>query len=294
LTKEYLKARFEAPHKHELEPYAGARDLPGFAPTFVLEKLKIGRIHLTLMDETRPQSQLPALSMVDIFVDDLSWNPALSSTPIKVTLTATLSGMPDGVITWVGVFEEKRAHREFTVEFKKIDIAAFNSLYEKSIPVKVSRGLVSMTSRTVVDGSRAHGKANLLIEDLHLGALADFSLFGLDQDVSLAVLKGINSYADRCPILLEFPVSGTWEAPRFELEGPLLEIAKQGLIWAGQSNLLADPLSQIDQKLQELQILSSKLLPLPSGANPLESIFNQLLQQSDLQKSQCGKRKSLP
>jgi uncharacterized protein (TIGR03546 family) len=287
LITEYIRARLEAPHYDALSPYVGARDLPGYAPRFVLEKLKIGRVHLTLSDELQSKNQLPAISMIDIGVDDLSWNSALASKPIRVRLSASLTSMPDGSIQWTGTFDERSAHREFTLALEKIEIATLAPIYEKTVPLKISQGLLSLTSRTVYDRQKANGSANLLIENLKLETDPQLSLFGLDTTTSTAIVEGLNSYAERCPILIEFPISGTWDAPTFEPQGPLLEIAKQGLVWAGKASLFSDALAQIDEKLNEFQSLSSSLLPLPPEANPLQSIFNQLLQKVGGKDSSC-------
>ncbi len=292
LITEYIRARLEVPHLDELAPYTDARNLPGYAPRFVLEKLKIGRIHLTLTDELDSQNPLPAISMVNIVIDDLSWNSTLAAKPIRVGLSATLTEMKDGLITWTGVFDERTAHREFTLELKKIDIASLSTLYEKSLPFKATKGILSFTSRTIFDRQKASGSANLLVENLKLEAHPDFSLFGLDAKTSTAILEGINTYAGRCPVLIEFPINGTWGAPQFELEGPLLDIAKQGLLWAGQTSLLSGPLSQIDEKLKEFQRVGSSILPLPPETSPLQSLFNQLIQKTGLQQSQCGGAKA--
>lgn len=292
LIKEYLKARFESPHKDDLAPYAGARDLPGFAPAFVLEKLKVGRVHINLTDELQKNGKLPAISMVDVIMDDLSWNSALSPHPIKVTLHATLSDMPDASLSWTALFDERIAHREFVLELKKVNIVALNPIYEKSLPFGIAQGVATLTAKTTVDDKINKGSATLLVEGLRLQAPANFSLFGLDPGASKAVLDGINAYAQRCPILVEFPISGTSEAPHFEIEGPLLEIAKKGLIWAGQSTLLSGPMTQIDQKLKEFQSLDQNLLSTPPGSDPLQAIFNQLLQQTGLRSQGCGSPKS--
>jgi uncharacterized protein (TIGR03546 family) len=289
LVRRYLEARLNSPRRDELAPYAGRRELPGSAPAFVLEKLKIGRVHLTLTDEFQTHGELPSIRMVDLLINDLSWNAKLAQRPIQVTVNAALGGAPDSAIRWSALFDEGQSHREFRLELQQIDLAALRVLYEKSLPVRIVQGVITLTSQGTVDAGEVRGRVQLVVEGLRLVAPENFSLFGLGGAASQSVLDGINYYAQRCPIVMDFPLSGRWEAPHFEVEGPLLEIARQGLIWAGRSALLSGPLSEIAAKLKELQA-SSGLPVMPPGADPLQTLLQQLLQQKGRSPASCGIR----
>ncbi len=101
-------------------------------------------------------------------------------------------------------------------------------------------------------GVRLQGRAQLVIVGLRLGlpdAGVPPSLFGLGPEASRRVVEGINAYAQRCPIAIEFAIGGTTRQPELGWDEAFLKVAKRGLLMLGTLPF-APVLNQIEAKLR--------------------------------------------
>ena len=211
------------------EPLKALKPLEPPWPVVALERLRVERLQLKLTDEfaVTHAEELPPLTTVDVELEDVAWPSGLNDEPVKLRLRA-----------------------------ENIDLKAYWVLYARTLPVRVERGRASVAVELNVlngQGVRLQGRAQLVIVGLRLG-LPDAgaqppSLFGLGPEASRRVVEGINAYAQRCPIAIEFAIGGTTRRPELGWDEAFLKVAKRGLLMLGPLPF-APVLSQIEAKLR--------------------------------------------
>ncbi|MCD5409047.1 hypothetical protein LR090_07550 [Candidatus Bipolaricaulota bacterium] len=75
----------------DLSRYAGGRAFPPFEPTFAVEELMVGRVHLRLEDRFQGGA-LPQVTVLEVEIENLALPARLNRRPITVRLRGELSG----------------------------------------------------------------------------------------------------------------------------------------------------------------------------------------------------------
>jgi len=296
--------------KDVLSRYSGGRSFPGFRPSFAVERLEIGRVHLALEDARDSGEGLPPVTLFEVELSNLALPARLNRDPITLRLTGRIGDDPDSTFLLSASFdnrEEVTDHR-YDFELTKIDLTRFLSLYETTLPVDIVSGRVTLSAGITIHGDDVLGEISLLLEDFRLAEREGHPLFGLSPELSSRAVEGINRYAESLPIVIGFLVDGDTASPQFHWEGALLEIARQGLLMAGRRELdryidqlglridtldLAEeiPLQRGYAELREqTEKLATELIqggtdeaPLPGLTDPIRELLEQLfnLEQKD-------------
>ena len=235
--------------------------LPASVPTFALKRLRIERLHLRFVDEFRGQGELPPVTAVDVIVENFAWRPEQGRGPITLGVKAYL-GSPQGLddakesfVSFTAVFDERARppKRRYELQAQRIELARLDPLYERSLPVRVVRGTLSLSAQIAQEGDALQGEATLVLTGAQFQSRSDdFSLLGFDPATSRRILEGLNAYAKECPLALSLRVAGTAERLEWRWDDSLLRAAKRGLLWLGTLPF-APILGEIDEKLAELQ-----------------------------------------
>jgi len=225
--------------KDVLSRYSGGRSFLGFRPSFAVERLEIGRVHLALEDARDSGEGLPPVTLFEVELSNLALPARLNRDPITLRLTGRIGDDPDSAFLLSASFdnrEEVTDHRYY-FELAKIDLTRFLSLYETTLPVDIVSGRVTLSAGITIHEDDVLGKISLLLEDFRLAEREGHPLFGLSPELSSRAVEGINRYAESLPIVIGFLVDGDTASPQFHWEGALLEIARQGLLMEGQREL---------------------------------------------------------
>jgi len=229
-----------APRDDGYAAYSGGRAFPKYRPSFVIERMEIGRILITLEEEAvSNEGPLPPITMLEAEISNLAFPPALRTEPVRLSLRGQWGDDPGSGFQISATFTKSDTGTVSTYEFalKRIDLRGLASFYATTLPVQVNAGLASVSGSLRLEGELASGSTSFLLEDLELGTHADHPLFGLPAGTSARVLEGINRYASEVPIVFGAAIEGTSDAPRLAWEAPLLEIAREGLMMAGEREL---------------------------------------------------------
>jgi uncharacterized protein (TIGR03546 family) len=248
--------------------------LPARVPTFALRRLRIGRMHLRLVDEFLREGELPPVTAVDVIIENFAWRPEQGRGPITLGVKAYFGGSEGSFISFTAVFDERAEPpmRRYELQAQQIELAALDALYEHSLPVQVTQGTLSLSARLTLKGEALEGESTLVLVGAQIKSRSeDFSLLGFDPQTSRRVLDGINAYAKECPLALGLTITGTSDRPEFHWDEALLVIAKRGLLRLGTLPF-APIFSQIDGKLAELARLGV-------SAESLKSTLEDLLKQ---------------
>ena len=230
------------PFRPKEDPYAsyrGGRSFPGFGPAFTIERLEVGRIAVRLRDRRPGRGPLPPLTLLEVELSNLAFPAALSGEPRSVRLHGQLGDDPEAGFTLAATFDTREGvpTQHYTMEWTKIDLAQWSAAYETTLPVSVDEGEATLSAELAVEGEAIEGTASLLLEGLHLGVTPGRTLFGLSSELTVRTLEGINRYAQRLPIVIGFPIDGSTDAPVLHWKGPLLDVAREGLLMVGRSEL---------------------------------------------------------
>lgn len=230
-----------APPQDHYAAFSGGRSLPGFRPPFEIQRLEIGRVLVTLEDETAANrdESLPRITLLEIEVHNLAFPPALRTEPIQLTLRGQWDDDPDSGFQLAATFIESDDSLVSSYEFalKRFDLPRLASFYATTLPVRIVSGWASVTGSLRLEGETASGTVSFLLEELAIDPITEYPLFGLPAGTSAQVIKGINRYAAQVPIVFGAAIEGSSAAPRLAWETPLLEIARQGLIMEGKREL---------------------------------------------------------
>lgn len=230
--------------------YGGGRVFPDYEPPFAIQRLEIGRILISMEDETASASEgpLPPITLFEVEVSNLAFPSSLRTEPIRLSLRGQWGDDPDAGFelsaTFVGTENDVIISYDFAM--KRIDLPRLASFYATTLPVRISSGLASISGSLRLEGESARGAASFLLEDFEIDPISDQSLFGLPVGTSLHIIQGINHYASEIPIVFGAAIEGSSDAPQPKWEAALLEIAREGLMMAGRREL--------DRTIEELGV----------------------------------------
>lgn len=268
---EYLLQPGSKKPRADLSRYAGGRAFPPFKPTFAVEELEIGRLHLTLEDVRDPGEGLPPITALEVEIENLALPARLNRDPVAFRLWGKLGDDPDSAFSVSAVLDDRGEvpfHR-YQLELREVDLARLTALYATTLPVEVLSGRATLTAELAVSGGEVKGEVSLVLSGLQLAEREGRTLFGLSPELSAAAVEGLNRYAADLPIVLGFAVDGPAAAPRLRGERPLLEIARQGLIMAGRREL-AGAIEELGARIDLLG---------PGGEIPLSGDYAELKKQ---------------
>ena len=230
-----------APRENAYASYSGGRSFPDFRPPFAIQKLEIGRILITLEDETASSSEgpLPPLTMFEVEVSNLAFPVTLRTEPIRLSLRGQWGDDPESGFRLSATFTESADGLVSSYDFalRRIDLPRLASFYATTLPVRIVSGSASISGSLRLEGESATGTTSFLLEGFEIGATADRPLFGLPAGTAARVIEGINRYATEIPIVFGAAIGGSSDSPALEWEAPLLEIAREGLMMMGKREL---------------------------------------------------------
>ncbi len=216
----------------DLSRYAGGRSFPPPWPVFAIERVSVGRLHLTLTD-LRAGEELPPITLTEVELENVAYPAQLNRAPTGIVLRGYVGGDPNAAFALSARFEDgEKATYEF--DMQKIDLAKLAAVYAASLPVRVVSGEATLSARLTETEGRLDGEASLALAGLKLAGIPGKTLFGLSPELSAQTIEGINRYAADLPIVFGFAVDGSAAAPQIHWAKPLLEVAKQGLIMEGK------------------------------------------------------------
>ena len=262
----------------DLSRYSGGRSFPGFRPSFAVEQIEIGRIHLTLDDVRDPGEGLPPLTLIEVELSNLAFPSHLNRDPVIIALKGRVGDDPESAFLLSAHLDamhlddrgEVPEHR-YDLELRKIDLVRIAKIYETTLPVVVLSGRATCTMGVTIRGDEVLGEVSLLVEDLRLAELPGRPLFGLSADLSARVVEGINRYARDLPVVIGFAIDGEVASPQVHWEEPLLEIAREGLLMEGRRELQG----VIDRLGLQIDALG------PTGEVPLQPGYEELRRQAE-------------
>ena len=221
--------------------YGGGRSFPDYKPPFAIQRLEIGRILITLEDETASSAEgpLPPITLFEVEVSNLAFPANLRTEPIRLALRGQWGDDPDAGFQLSATFTESEGGLVSSYEFalKRIDLPRLASFYATTLPVRISSGLASFSGTLHLESGTATGTTSFLLEEFEIDPTTDRPLFGLPAGTSTQVIEGINRYADEVPIVFGAVIEGSSDAPVLVWEAQLLEIAREGLMMAGKREL---------------------------------------------------------
>jgi len=224
----------------DLSRYRGGRSLPGFLPSFAVERIEVGRIHVSLQDSTTAAvGGLPPITVLELELSNLAVPADLNREPVGVSLTGQLGDDPSSGFRLAAIFDhrEEAPQRRYELELTKIDLTQLASLYETTLPLEILSGTVTLTARLTLLGEDVLGEISLLLEAFRCTEQPGQPLFGLTPELSRRSVEGLNRYAESLPVVIGFLVDGNSSSPQIHWERPLLEIARQGLLMEGRREL---------------------------------------------------------
>jgi uncharacterized protein (TIGR03546 family) len=274
LFQRYIEYRKQKPPRPAPPPLRGAKPLQPKGPSFIMEELDIDRVHLTLQDDYRG-GEFPRITGVDVVLENLSIDSRLGKRPILLSLQGQLEGGGSFRVEASLDYRREPALREYTIELKGIDLPAFADFYAASLPVRVTSGKLTVSTKLVIEGDAVRAENNLLLEDLQLELEAD-SIFGLDPVTSAKVIEGLNRYGSEFPIVFGFLIDGSTSAPEFHWEKPLLEVAQKGLMLLGRRELQRY-IDRLGLEILNLEKLETGEVPLGEGFAQVQQAVQSLI-----------------
>jgi uncharacterized protein (TIGR03546 family) len=253
--------------------YPGGRSFPGFRPSFAVERIEIGRIHLTLDDVRDPGAGLPPLTLIEVELSNLAFPAHLNRDPMIIALKGRVGDDPESAFLLSAHLDdcgEVPEHR-YDLELRKIDLVRIAKIYETTLPVLILSGRATCAVGITIRGNVVSGEVSLLVEDLSLAEIPGRPLFGLSADLSTRVVEGINRYARDLPVVIGLAIDGWVSSPQVHWEEPLLEIAREGLLMEGRRELQG----AIDSLGLQIDALG------PAVEVPLQSGYEELREQAE-------------
>jgi hypothetical protein len=232
---DYLcQPRPHPPKKDVLSRYSGGRSLPGFRPSFAVERLEIGRVHLTLEDVQDSGEGLPPVTLLEVELSDLALPARLNRDPITLRLTGRIGDDPDSAFLLSASFdnrEEITDHR-YDFELTKIALTRFLNLYETTLPVDIVSGRVTLSAGITVHGDDVLGEISLLMEgrrelDRYIDQLG-LRIDTLDLTEEIPLQQGYAQLQEQTEKLAtELIQGGTDEAPPSGPSDPVRELLEK-------------------------------------------------------------------
>jgi len=264
-----------APRDDPYAAYGGGRSFPDVRPPFSIERLEIGRILITLDDETvsNTDGPLPPVTLLEVEIANLAFPAPLRTEPIQLSLRGQWGDDPDSGFQLSATFtpSEQGLVSQYEFALRRIDLPRLARVYATTLPVRIESGWASISGFVRFDGESTEGEASFLLEDLKVQASSDRPLFGLPFETSVRVVEGINRYAEDVPIVFGALIGGPSDAPELQWEAPLLQVAREGLMMAGRREL--------DRIIEELGGRVDRLGGV--GGIPLDPAFEQIQQQTE-------------
>ena len=261
---EYLaQPRPRQPKTEDLSRYRGGRSLTGFLPSFAVERIEVGRIHMTLKDSTKDAAGgLPPVTVLELELSNLAFPVHLNREPVGVSLTGQLGDDPSSGFRLAATFDHRKEVPEYRYELEltKIDLTQLASMYETTLPLEILSGRVTLTARLTLLGEDLLGEVSLLLEVFRCAERSGQPLFGLTPELSRRTVEGVNRYAEDLPIVIGFLVDGNSSSPQVHWERPLIEIARQGLLMEGQREL-QEAIDQLGFRIDALGTANEFSLP---------------------------------
>ena len=220
--------------------YQGGRSFEPFRPPFAVNRLEIGRLSVSLRDDYRTtDGPFPPLTFLEVEITNLAVPSELRDGLTAIRLHGQLGEDPESGFVLSAAFDTESGEsiRQYEIEATRIDLSQWASFYETTLPVGILSGTATFVFHLTLRGETASGEASLLVEELQLAGRPDTSLFGLSAETSARVVDGVNRYAADVPLVIGFPIGGSSSEPTFEWEASLLEVARQGLLMIGRSEL---------------------------------------------------------
>jgi uncharacterized protein (TIGR03546 family) len=238
------------------DPYArwrGGRSFAPYEPPFTIERIIIGTVHVRLEDRQTSASGLPPLTLLEVELRNVAFPHALNDDPMLLALRGQFGDDPQSGLTLSAEFDVLQGAplRTYGIEARRIDLASLAAAYETTLPVTVVSGRATLKGSLIQEGEVVGGSVELILEDLILDTRDDATLFGLDAELSGHVIEGWNRYAERLPIVIGFAIGGSASEPAFEWEAALLEVAREGLLMAGRTQL-AGVAEQLGLRIEDL------------------------------------------
>ncbi len=227
------------PRKADLSRYAGGRSFPGFAPSFAVERLEIGRVHLTLADARQSDDSFPPILLREVEIANLASPARLARNPVRLSLKGEMGDDSQAAFALTAQFDDRgdaSAHT-YDLEVRDIDLTRFVWLYGTTLPFDIVSGRATLTAKVTVAGNEVSGEVSIVLDGLRVAQRPEQPMFGLSSDLAQRAMDGINRYAQDLPIVVGCAIDGTSEAPQIHYEKPLLEIARQGLLMEGRREL---------------------------------------------------------
>ncbi|MCK5585891.1 DUF748 domain-containing protein, partial [Candidatus Bipolaricaulota bacterium] len=230
-----------SPREDPYAAYSGGRSFPDFRPPFAIQRLQIGRILISLKDETATSSEgpLPPITLFEVEVSNLAFPATLRTEPIHLSLRGQWGDDPESGFQLSATFTESESGIVSTYDFalRRIDLPRLARFYATTLPVRITSGLASISGSLRFEGESATGTTSFLLEEFEIDVSPDRTLFGLPAGTAARVIEGINRYAGEVPIVFGAAIEGSSDAPALAWEAPLLEIAREGLMMAGKREL---------------------------------------------------------
>ena len=260
----------------DLSRYAGGRSFPGFAPSFAVERLDIGHVHVSLSDERTAGGTFPPLMLTDVEIDNLAYPVKLARKPVVIRLNGLIGAdAGDGRATFSlsARLDDRGAVpvHTYAVEVRDVDLTQLSWLYDTSLPVQVMSGVVTLNASMTITGDDASGEISLALTSLEIAQRPGSDLFGLSPQLAKSTIEGINRYAQDLPIVVGAAIDGSARSPRVHWEEPLLKIAREGLLLEGKRELQG----AIDQLGAQIGALG------PGNDVKLPRAYEQLQQQAE-------------
>jgi uncharacterized protein (TIGR03546 family) len=263
-TEHLLQPRPVRSSREDRTRYQGGRSFIGFYPSFALERLQVGRLHIAFHD-TRTQSEgLPPVTLIEVEIKNLALPASLNRDVVELNLVGRIGEDPNPAFLLNASFND---HGNITVhtyelELRELDLVPLSQVYETTLPVEIRSGKVTLTATATITGRALLGEISLLAENLRLALAPGKTLFEFSPGVSAYIVEGINHYTERFPMVIGFLVDGERAAPKLHWEGPLLETARQGLLMEGRRELQG-VIDQLGVRIDALGLETE--VPLSSG-----------------------------
>ena len=267
----------------DLSRYAGGRSFPGYAPSFAVERLDIGRVHLSLADARSPDETLPPLTLTDVEIDNLALPMRLAREPVVIRLNGRVGaevgqGQLQATFTLTAKLDDRSVVplHTYTLDVRDIDLTQMSWLYDTSLPVEILSGRATLSGSVTITGDDATGEVSLALSGLVIAQRPGEELFGLSPELARRTIEGINRYAQDLPIVIGAAIDGSAEAPAVHWEEPLLKIAREGLLLEGRRELQG----AIDQLGSRIDIIGpGSEVKLPPGYEELQRQADDYVQQ---------------
>ena len=133
-----------APREDPYAAYGGGRSFLDYKPPFVIQRLEIGRILITLEDETATNSEgpLPPITLFEVEVSNLAFPATLRTEPIRLDLRGQWGDDPDSGFQLSATFTKSEDGMVASYEFamKRIDLPRLARFYATTLPVNIASG----------------------------------------------------------------------------------------------------------------------------------------------------------